>query len=166
MNGKIYSSIENNMKNAPNSSTIDMDNVHDGIGDGNEDISENNNYDGIRILCNKIKPIISFFDEFVKNEMEKVTATINDDTTMSKFAENGMPQPYEATGINNTNESWTSEHVMQILELGQRQWYKTNEHQPGNSVRMDITRNYDKYIYEEVENPESFFFAIYMEQDI
>ena len=157
MNGKIDSSMENNMKNAPNSSTINMVNVHDGIGDGNEDISENNNYDGIRILCNKIKPIIRFFDEFVKNEMEKVTATINDDTTMSKFAENGMPQPYEATGINNTNESWTSEHVMQILELGQRQWYKTNEHQPDNSVRMNITRNYDKYIYEEVENPESFF---------
>ena len=116
----------------------------------------------MRARKRRLEDSVSLFVRYIlssriKNEMEKVTATINDDTTMSKFAENGMPQPYEATGINNTNESWTSEHVMQILELGQRQWYKTNEHQPDNSVRMNITRNYDKYIYEEVENPESFF---------
>ena len=68
----------------------------------------------------------------------------------------------QAVQTQNKTSAWSSEVVMGILEGAHRQWYKQRNAtmlEPGNldDLGKDTVLFGNKYAYEEVENPESFF---------
>ena len=128
-----------------------------------------NDHQGIHTLCVKLWPIIKFFDEFVRTQsIESSINTQQSDSMSGKEQDMGLPSNANtlqgAVTVNSlhgdaANDTDTREGIMRLLEIGQRKWYKAM-HQHGNeSVYSSRTMvaNIEKYMYEEVENPENFF---------